>query len=90
MKNQVTRSSTSAALNYGETQGAVSPNDFIHKASIVLKELRETGIVLSIISKTGIHKSSEELDDIIDECNQLTAIFHKTVMTAKSKRKRRN
>ncbi len=86
LKNQITRSSTSAALNYGEAQGAESHNDFIHKTSLVLKELRETGIALSIINKSGIHERSEELDKIIDECNQLTAIFHKTVITAKSKK----
>jgi len=88
LTNQITRSSTSAALNYGETQGAESHNDFIHKASLVLKELRETGIALSIISKSGIHQMSEELDKIIDECNQHTAIMHKTVITAKKKRGR--
>jgi len=88
LKNQITRSSTSAALNYGEVQGAESTNDFIHKASLVLKELRETGIALSIINRSGIHEYSEEMDKIMDECDQLTAIFHKTVITAKSKRKK--
>ena len=86
LKNQVTRSATSAALNYGEAQGAESKKDFIHKSSLVLKELRETGINLTIISDSGIVKQSKELDEIIDECNQLTAIFHKTVITAKSKK----
>ena len=86
LKNQVTRSATSAALNYGEAQGAESRKDFVHKSSVVLKELRETGINLAIISDSGIVKHSTELDEIKDECNQLTAIFHKTVITAKSKR----
>jgi hypothetical protein len=52
---------------------------------VVLKELRETGINLNIISDSGIVKQSEELKRIMDECSQLTAIFHKTVLTAKSK-----
>ena len=40
--HQLVRSSSSAALNYGEMQSAESKNDFIHKGSVVLKELRES------------------------------------------------
>ena len=39
LEDQVIRSSVSAALNYGEAQSAESSKDFIHKMSIVLKEL---------------------------------------------------
>ena len=40
---------TSAALNYGETQGAESKKDFVHKMKICLKELRESQVNLQII-----------------------------------------
>ena len=36
--NQLLQSSASAALNYGEAQGAESKRDFIHKVGVVLKE----------------------------------------------------
>ena len=38
--NQIMRSGTSTALNYGEAQSAESRKDFIHKMKVVLKELR--------------------------------------------------
>jgi four helix bundle protein len=51
LKDQIIRSSTSAALNYGEAQSAESKRDFIHKINIVMKELRETKINLEMISR---------------------------------------
>ena len=46
LAGQLLRSDTSPALNYGEAQSGESRKDFIHKISIVLKELRETHICL--------------------------------------------
>jgi len=83
--NQIIRSGTSTALNYGEAQGAESRNDFIHKTSIVLKELRETHVNLQIIAETKLCSNPELLDGALDEANQLVAMFQKTVMTARSK-----
>ena len=84
---QLIRSATSAALNYGEAQGAESKNDFIHKTSIVLKELRESGISLRIFHQSGITSKQINIDGLVDECNQLTAIFQKTVNTARNNKK---
>jgi four helix bundle protein len=42
--NQILRSGTAAAANYGEARGAESRADFIHKLKIVFKELNETTI----------------------------------------------
>jgi len=86
LSEQVIRSSTSAALNYGEAQSAESKKDFIHKNSIVLKELRETGISLKIFSESGMVEDKPDIARLIDECNQLTAIFQQTVSTARSKK----
>jgi four helix bundle protein len=36
LKNQLIRSGSSPALNYGEAQGAESNNDFIHKLKIII------------------------------------------------------
>lgn len=85
LSKQIIRSSTSAALNYGEAQAAESKNDFIHKISIVLKELRETQICLNLLSGSITENQEQQMQACQKECDELVAIFHKTVMTAKSK-----
>ncbi len=84
---QIIRLSTGAALNYGEAQAAESKKDFIHKISIVLKELRETKISLILIEDIAKESLKKEVSICLNECDQLVAIFHKTVSTAKSKLK---
>jgi len=86
LTTQIIRSSTSAALNYGEAQAAESRNDFIHKTSIVLKELRETKVSLKLIVDSIKKEEMQKLFGSQDECDQLVAIFHKTVMSAKQKK----
>lgn len=88
LTTQIIRSSTSAALNYGEAQAAESKNDFIHKTSIILKELRETQICLRLLTGSVKESQTEQKESCQDECGQLIAIFHKTVMTAKSNRQK--
>lgn len=83
LTQQVIRSSTSAALNYGEVQGAESRNDFIHKNGVVLKELRETKVSLLLIKGAIEAEGIDVLSFCLDECDQLVAIFHRTVMTLK-------
>ncbi|MCF6170010.1 MAG: four helix bundle protein [Bacteroidales bacterium] len=83
--DQIIRSGTSPALNYGDAQDAESNKDFIHKIKIVLKELRETSVALQLISKLEIFPEPNELKSIRDENNQLIAIFVASVKTAKNK-----
>ena len=83
--DQMIRSSTSAALNYGEVQSAESRKDFIHKNSIVLKELRETSIGIKILFDSGSIKDGAEIMKLLEECDHLIAIFQKTINTSKSK-----
>lgn len=84
---QLSRSSSSAALNYSEAIGAESRKDFIHKVSLVLKEIRESYNNLRIIRKSGLYKGNQEdIDKLVDECSQLVAIFHKTVLTLKNRK----
>ena len=83
LANQLVRSGTSPALNYGEAQGAESRKDFIHKLKIVLKELRETQIGLKIISRSQIYQPDEQLKSLITESDELISIFYKSIETAK-------
>lgn len=71
---QIIRSGTSPALNYGEARAAESKADFIHKMKICLKELREPHISLRIIQKQA-WVQDEYLAPVLDEANQLVAIF---------------
>lgn len=77
--SQLLRSATSPALTYGEAQGAESKKDFIHKFGIILKELRESLVTLKILKRISYLKD----DALLDECNQLIAIFNKSILTAK-------
>lgn len=83
LSNQLVRSGTSPALQYGEAQAAESRNDFIHKIKILLKELRETKVNLRIILKTKLISKANSAENILMECDQLIAIFIKSVETAK-------
>ena len=82
LKQQITRSSTSPALNYGEAMAAVSRADFIHRMGVCLKELRETQICLRIISKSNM-LSFEKVKKDLQECSELVAIFTTSIETAK-------
>ncbi len=79
--NQLIRSSTSAAPNYGEAHNAESRRDFIHKMSICLKELRETLVWLKFAKRKGYAKANE-LDDALRESDELVRIFAAGVRTA--------
>lgn len=79
---QLVRSGCSLSLNYGEAQAAESRNDFIHKMKVILKELRESMISLKIIEKRAMYDLNQTAA-AKDECNQLIAIFVKSIETAK-------
>lgn len=87
LANQLLRSGTSSALNYGEAQGAESTKDFIHKLQVVLKELRETNVCLRIIAKAKLNQNDGQLVATLNESNELISIFVKTVNTAQKNQK---
>jgi four helix bundle protein len=84
---QIVRSGSSAALNYGEAQSAESRADFSHKFSIVLKELRETYIILTLINRSGICRKQDDLTKLLNENNELIAIFQKSISTLQKSKK---
>ena len=79
--NQLVRSGTSPAPNYGEARGAESKKDFVHKLKISLKELRETSVWLKIIAKKKFCDSAKT-EAAIKECEELIAIFVSSTKTA--------
>ena len=83
--NQMLRSGTSAAPNYGEAQSAESRKDFIHKMKIALKELRETRVWLRIILRKSLAHPAKQAESGLLECQELIRIFAKSIKTAESK-----
>ena len=74
ISKQILRSATSIGANYSESLGAESPNDFIHKLSISIKEAYETQYWLDILKDCGyiesdcheiLYKKSEEIFKMI-------------------------
>lgn len=85
LSEQIVRSSSSTALNYGEAQSAESPKDFVHKLGICLKEMRETFINLRIIDGAKLHGDQQLLNQLKTESNELISIFVKSIETSKRK-----
>jgi four helix bundle protein len=86
--NQIIRSGTAPAPNYGEAQGAESRSDFIHKMKICLKELRETKVWLKMIVKANLIKPKSKIEPLIDENDQLISIFVTSLKTAKGENRK--
>ena len=81
IRNQLLRSGTSPAPNYGEAQSAESRTDFTHKLKIVLKELRETRVWLLMIQQADLIKPVTALEALLQETNELIAIFVASLKT---------
>ena len=75
---QLLRSGSSPVLNYGEAQAAESRKDFIHKLKVILKELRETSICLTLLNRKLFISDSSK----VGESRELIAIFTKSISTA--------
>jgi len=82
IKDQLLRSGTSPAANYGEARNAESTRDFVHKLKIVVKELNETRIWLRIIIQSEL-MDAERLEALSDECDQLCRIIGASIQTAR-------
>jgi four helix bundle protein len=83
LANQLVRSGSSVALNYGEAQGAESRKDFIHKLRIVQKELRETQVCLKMLERGKLLNQNADCQDEIKECGELVAIITASITTSK-------
>ncbi len=80
---QILRSGTSPAPNYGEAQSAESRADFVHKLKIALKELRETKIWIKVVMRVGLIKPPESLNPLLQEAEELISILFTSISTAR-------
>lgn len=81
---QLLRSGTAALPHHGEAQGAESANDFVHKMSIGLKELREAHRWLRLVHRVPLLES-EVVEPALLETDELIRIFVASIRTAKLK-----
>jgi len=80
--NQILRSGTAAAPNYGEARAAESRADFVHKLKICLKELNETAIWLRIL-QGSVAVDSDFVARLVAENSELCKILVASVQTAR-------
>jgi len=83
LAKQLIRCSTSVAANYRSACLAQSRASFIAKISIVLEEIDESAFWLEFIKDEKLIKN-ESLSSLINEANELKAIFYTSRKTARS------
>lgn len=83
LASQLIRCSTSVPANYRSACLAQSRASFIAKISIVLEEIDESAFWLEFIKDEKLSKD-ERFSSLIDEANELKAIFYTSRKTARS------
>ena len=87
---QLLQSGTSPLPNHGEAEAAESPEDFIHKLKICLKELRETKRWLRLIQRVELVQQPDRLGPLVEEADELIRIFVTSIKTANRNRQRKD
>lgn len=80
---QILRSATSVAGNYRAAGRGRSKAEFTAKMGIVIEETDETVLWLELLGESGIVKPAR-LKDLLDEANQLLAMFTASWRTLKT------
>lgn len=87
--NQIIRSGTSVGANYRAAWRARSPRDFSNKIGVVLEETDESAYWLELIIESKL-LAENRVRDLLQETNELTAIFAATHKTTKANTHRSN
>ncbi len=85
LAKQLIRCSTSVAANYRSACLAQSKASFIAKISIVLEEADESAFWLEFIKEEKLI-NNESMSSLLDEANELKAIFYSSRKTARNNR----
>lgn len=88
-KDQLARSATSAAANYAEATVPSSRRDFVGRLTIALKELAESRMHLSVISRLRYHRkiTSTMMASLVSEADAIALILNGAFSFTKSKAK---
>ncbi|MGH2278569.1 four helix bundle protein [Aliarcobacter sp. ERUVET-7] len=82
LSKQLLRSGTSIGANISESQDAQSPNDFISKLSISLKEARESKYWIDLLIETK-YLTSLETNSILSDLDEITKLLVSIIKTTK-------
>lgn len=82
---QIFKSSSSVAANYRAVCRGKSEADFLNKLKVVDEETDETLFWLEFIKDLDIECDKEELNFLMNEANELVAIFSTAIRTIKAK-----
>lgn len=82
--HRVVRSGTAIGASVREAEFAQSPQDFIHKLSISLKEANETDYWLHLLSDTGFI-DDKMFESMSTDCNELIAMLISSIKTSKQR-----
>ena len=84
MSRQILRSATSIGANYCEALGAESPQDFIHKVAISLKEANETYYWLDLLHFSN-KLTDERYCDLNVQVEALYKMLNSSALTVKQR-----
>jgi four helix bundle protein len=84
IRNQLIHSGTSVGANYRSACRGRSKAEFISKLGIALEEADESAYWLELIIEGKLLKK-ELVEPLLNEANELTAIFSASIKTAKDK-----
>lgn len=82
---QLLRSGTSILANYIEAQASSSRKDFTNFFHYALKSANESKVWLAILRDTN-RGSSEELNWLLNELDEVSKIFGSSILTLKDKK----
>jgi len=82
--NQLGRSGSSVGANYRASLRARSDNEFLSKMNIVLEEADESLFWLEVLQDLNV-VDNKELKELLNEANELTAIFVTTLKNTKNR-----
>lgn len=82
---QLFKSSSSVAANYRAVCRGKSEADFLYKLKVVDEESDETLFWLEFIRDLELNCDKDELQKLIKEADELTAIFSAAIRTIKSR-----
>ena len=84
---QLLRSGTGVGSNYRAACRARSRAEFVARIGVALEEADESGFWLEVLTESGL-SPSENATRLLDEANQLSAIFAQSSITASAALKR--
>jgi four helix bundle protein len=88
VKNQVIRSATSIGANIVEASGSSSLSEYKRFFEIALRSGNETKYWLALIKDANLTNKKQEVERLINDCQEICKIIGKSIITIKAKLKK--